>query len=93
MDSYFASPALFCALLSENTLACGTVSVTKAGMPETLKSTKLTKDETVYRSKGELLARKWHDKCDGSSMMFSLKIFKSLMVYICVKMFSFLRMD
>ncbi|XP_041372668.1 piggyBac transposable element-derived protein 4-like [Gigantopelta aegis] len=66
LDNYFSSPVLFDHLAAEDTMACGTVRLSRAEMPRALKDRKLEADGVIYRRRRNLLALKWKDKREVS---------------------------
>ena len=65
MDNHFTSPELFEELNFFHTYACGTLRVNRNGVPDAIKKKiKLNQGDCVFRSNGNQLAIKFHDKRD-----------------------------
>ncbi|XP_021377035.1 piggyBac transposable element-derived protein 4-like [Mizuhopecten yessoensis] len=64
MDNYFSSPQLFYELYLQATVACGTVRSNRRGIPQKLKSQRLTKGEIFVVHNSTLVAVKYADKKD-----------------------------
>ena len=62
MDNFFSSPALFEDLFRDGLLACGTVRVSRRGMPDFSRLKLKQQGQYVQQQKGSLLATAWHDK-------------------------------
>lgn len=60
MDNWYSSPSLFDWLYTENTGACGTVRVDRAGLPCLPK--KMKKGEVVVRHTATMIAVRWRDR-------------------------------
>ena len=61
-DNYYNSPNLIDLLYKRKTHACGTVRKNQKSLPSAVTQAKLTKGETVFHCKNNLLAWKWMDK-------------------------------
>lgn len=63
MDRRYSSPNLFTQLRAQGFYPVGTVMKNRRGLPKCF-TQKLTKGETLFRRKGDVLALKWKDKRD-----------------------------
>ena len=61
-DNYYTSMDLMHELLSRYTFACGTVCANMKGLPVAVTKSKLKKEESVFRRKGEILYLKRHNR-------------------------------
>jgi len=64
MDNYFSSPDLFDDLVTKQIYCCGTVRPNREGMPQDLGPKRMTRGDLQVRTRGDLTAILWRDKCD-----------------------------
>ncbi|XP_013789601.1 uncharacterized protein LOC106473469 [Limulus polyphemus] len=64
LDNFYSRPGLFEALKELGTGACGTVRLSRRGLPEEIKTARLQlkkDDDPVYYRKSDVLVCSWHD--------------------------------